>query len=63
MEKPNQKPDWIVVITCLAVCVFILVSFLIEPEILKIQNLTGKLLNQSQEQEKTITMIFVGDIM
>jgi len=63
MEKPNQKPDWIVVITFLAVCIFILGSFLIEPEILKIQNLTAKLPNQSPEQEKTITMIFVGDII
>ena len=63
MEKVNQKFDWIVIITFLAVCIFVLVSFLIEPEILKIQNLTGKLPDQGPEQEKAITMIFVGDIM
>ena len=63
MEKQNQKSNWIVIITFLAVCVFILGSFLIEPEILKIQNLTGKLPDQGPEQEKAITMIFVGDIM
>ncbi len=63
MKKPNQKPDWIVIIIFLVVCIFILVSFLIEPEILKIQNLTGKLPNQGPEQNKSITMIFVGDII
>lgn len=63
MEKQSRKSDWIVIITFLAVCIFILGSFLIEPKILKIQNLTGKLQNENPEQEKAITMIFVGDIM
>ena len=66
MEKANQKPDWIVIITFLAVCIFILGSFLIEPEILKIQSSLEKLSSSGSlaiKEEEVITMIFVGDIM
>jgi len=56
MSKLNQKPDWIVIITFLAVGLFLLGSFLIEPEIIKIQS-------QEELSSSGIRMVFVGDIM